>query len=35
MNSEDMSFHFKFVDVIEGTANKYLDDGDGYIDYPK
>jgi hypothetical protein len=32
MNSEDMSFHFKFVDVINGTAGKWLDNGDGYID---
>jgi hypothetical protein len=32
MNSEDMSFHFKFVDVINNTANNYIDDGQGYID---
>lgn len=35
MNSDDMSFHFKFVDVINNTASNYLDDGDGYIDYEK
>jgi len=32
MNSEDMSYHFKFVDVINSTANPFLDDGEGYID---
>jgi len=35
MNSEDMSFHFKFVDVINSTANHYLDDGEGFIDFAK
>ena len=35
MNSEDMSYHFKFVDVINGTYNNYLDDGQGYIDVDK
>lgn len=35
MNSEDMSFHFKYVDVVNGTANAYLDDGEGYIDFEK
>lgn len=35
MNSDDMSFHFKFVDVINNTANNYLDDGQGYIDVGK
>lgn len=35
MNSEDMSHHFKFVDVINGTASTYLDDGTGFIDLPK
>ena len=35
MNSEDMSYHFKFVDVINGTANNFLDDGEGYIDFAK
>ena len=35
MNSEDMRYHFKYVDVINGTANKYLDDGNGWIDFAK
>ena len=35
MNSEDMSYHFKFVDVIQGTCNNYLQDEDGNIDYEK
>ena len=35
MNSNDMSFHFKYVDVINGTANSFLDDGEGYIDFKK
>jgi hypothetical protein len=35
MNSEDMSFHFKYVDVINQTANKFLDDGEGFIDFEK
>ena len=35
MNSEDMSFHFKFVDVVNQTANSYLDDGEGFIDFEK
>ena len=33
--SDMMHYHFKFVDVVNGTAQKYLDDGDGYIDYNK
>jgi hypothetical protein len=35
MNSEEMSFHFKFVDVVNGTANNFLDDGEGFIDIAK
>lgn len=35
MNSQEMSYHFKYVDVINGTANAYLDDGEGFIDYAK
>jgi hypothetical protein len=35
MISEDMSHHFKFVDVVNGTANNFLDDGEGYIDPEK
>ncbi len=35
MNSEDMSYHFKFVDVIQDTYGKYLDDGNGNIDFAK
>lgn len=34
-NSDDMSFHFKFQDVINGTAQAYIDDGDGNIDKEK
>lgn len=37
MNSEDMSYHFRFVDVINGTANAFLEDPSypGYIDFEK
>ena len=35
MNSEEMAYHFRFVDVLNGTANKFLDDGEGYVDYAK
>lgn len=35
MNSEDMSHHFRFMDVINQTANSYLDDGSGFIEYEK
>ena len=35
MHSEDMSYHFKYVDVVNGTASTFLDDGQGNIDYPK
>jgi hypothetical protein len=34
-NSDDMSYHFKFQDVINNTAQAYLDDGDGNIDKEK
>jgi hypothetical protein len=35
MNSEDMSFHFKFVDVINETCKAFLDDGNGDVDEDK
>ena len=35
MNSNDMSFHFKFMDVINETCNNYIDDGSGSIDVKK
>ncbi len=35
INSEDMSYHFKFVEVVQNTCNKYIDDGDGNIDFGK
>lgn len=35
MNSEEMSHHFRFVDVINSTANNYLDDGAGFVDFDK
>ena len=35
MNSEDMSYHFKYVDVVNGTAQGFLDDGEGYINIQK
>jgi hypothetical protein len=35
MNSEDMRYHFKYVDVINGTAQTYLEDGNGFIEYAK
>jgi len=34
-NSDDMSYHFKFQDVINGTAQDYLNDGRGYISKEK
>lgn len=34
-NSDDMSYHFKFQDIINGTAQDYLNDGSGYIDKEK
>jgi len=34
-NSDDMSYHFKFQDVVNGTAQTYMDDGDGNIDKEK
>lgn len=30
-----MSYHFKFQDVINGTAQSFLDDGNGNIDKEK
>jgi len=35
MISDMMHYHFKYVDVVNGTAQKYLDDGEGFIDYTK
>ncbi len=35
MNSNDMSFHFKFQDVINDTFKNYLDDGEGCISFEK
>jgi hypothetical protein len=35
MLSEDMKYHFKYVDVINGTAANFLDDGEGNIDFAK
>ena len=35
MISDMMHHHFKYVDVMNGTAQKYLDDGEGFIDYTK
>jgi hypothetical protein len=35
MISDDMSYHFKFVDVVNSGANNYLDDGQGFIDVAK
>jgi len=35
MLSDDMRHHFKFMDVVNGTANPYLADADGNIDFPK
>jgi hypothetical protein len=35
LNSGDMSFHFKFQEVIFGKADTYLDDGNGQIDVRK
>ena len=34
-NSDDMSYHFKFMDVINGTAQEFLNDGNGNIDKEK
>lgn len=34
-NSEDMSYYFKFTDVVNETANGYLDNGNGQIDEEK
>ena len=35
MISDMMQHHFKYVDVVNGTAQKYLDNGEGFIDYTK
>lgn len=35
MLSENMKYHFKYMDVINGSANAFLDDGEGYIDFDK
>lgn len=35
MISDMMHHHFKYVDIMNGTAQKYLDDGEGFIDYTK
>lgn len=35
INSDDMSYHFKFQDVINGSAHGFLDDGNGNIDKAK
>ena len=35
INSDDMSYHFKFQDVINRTAHDYIDDGNGYISKEK
>ena len=35
INSDDMSYHFKFQDVLNKTAHDYLDDGNGYISKEK
>jgi hypothetical protein len=35
MISDMMHHHFKYVDVVNGTAQKYLDNGEGFIDYNK
>ena len=35
MLSEDMKYHFKYLDVINGSANSFLDDGEGCIDFEK
>jgi hypothetical protein len=35
MLSEEMNQHFKFVDLINGTAGNYIDDGSGWIDFKK
>jgi hypothetical protein len=35
MISDMMQHHFKYVDVVNGTAQKYLDDGEGFINYTK
>ena len=33
--SEDISYHFKYLDVIEMRANQILDDGRGNVDQEK
>ena len=35
VNSEDLSFHFKFEDVINGKAEEILSDSKGNIDKKK
>ncbi len=35
MLSENMKYHFKYLDVINGSANSFLDDGEGCIDFGK
>lgn len=35
MLSEEMNQHFKYVDVVNGAAATYLDDGSGWIDFKK
>lgn len=35
MHSDDMRHHFKYVDVVNGTAQKYVEDTAGDIDYAK
>ena len=33
--SDDLSFHFKFLDVVSGKAQEFLADSDGCVDKQK
>jgi hypothetical protein len=35
MISDQMHHYFKYIDCVNGTAQKYVDDGTGRIDYNK
>ena len=35
INSEDISFHFKYQELLRGGATPYVDDGNGYLDHDK
>lgn len=35
LNSDDMSYHFKFKEVVDREAQQYFDDGNGNIDKQK